>query len=363
MEIRKFCYLLSLFLCLFFGQSTIQAQTPAPIPTETPNNRENKVETNQPPQQQEDDLTLIHLGDLIEVDVIGSFEFDWRGTLNPEGFLNGINFVEEPVFGLCRSESDVAADVIKGYSKILRDPKVEVRILDRSNRAISVLDGAVKTPHRFQIGRTVLLNELLIISGGLTDKASGEIQIYRPQNLSCAAKNTATAAANNGGEQKERFSPVSQEDGGGSAQYIKIKVSDLLTGKKEANPQILNGDVISVLEAQAIYVIGGVVNPKQVSFRSQITLSRAIASAGGLTKGADPKKITIFRREGGETKVIEADLEKIKTNPSEDITLQTSDIVEVMYKGRGEKRKYPPVISSVELNDKNAPKLPLRVIN
>jgi hypothetical protein len=27
---------------------------------------------------------LIHLGDLIEVDVIGSTEYDWRGAVNPK---------------------------------------------------------------------------------------------------------------------------------------------------------------------------------------------------------------------------------------------------------------------------------------
>ena len=350
MKIRKFYYFLCLFLCLFFGQSILSAQTPTP--SETPiDNSENKVEINT-----QDDSNLIHLGDLIEVDVVGSLEFDWRGTINPEGFLNGINFVEEPVFALCRSGEKVAADVAKGYRRILREPKVEVRILDRSNRAISILAGAVKLPQRLQIRRAVFLNELLIISGGLTDKASGEIQIYRPQNLSCKAKNEA---ANKGKEEKERFTTVSQDDG---SQYINIKISDLLTGKKESNPQILSGDIITVLEAQSVYVTGGVTNPKQVSFRSQITLTRAIASAGGITKEADAKKVSIFRRNGGETQIIEADLEKIKANQAEDVSLQASDIVEVMQRGR-EKRKYPPVVNAVDSGDKNSLKLPLRIIN
>lgn len=348
MKIRKLYYLSYLFLCLFFGQSPIHAQSPTPAEL-PPAVSKNEAGMTAP----ETGENLIHLGDLIEVDVLGSFEFDWRGTLNPEGFLDGINFVKEPIFGLCRSEADVAADVAEGYGKILRDPKVEVKILDRSNRATSILAGAVKMPQRLQIRRPVLLNELLIIAGGLTDKASGEIQIFRPQNLSCAAK----AVAEN--QQKERFAVVSRDEG---SQYINIKISDLLTGKKESNPQILSGDIITVLEAQAVYVIGGVINPKQVSFRSQITLSRAIASAGGLTKNADPTKIVVFRRNGSETRVIEADLNKIRDNQSEDIALQSLDIIEVAQKGR-EKKKYPPVISSEDLNDKSSSKLPLRVIN
>lgn len=343
MKIRKFYYLSYLFLCLFFGQSSISAQTPA-----SPVGNESKAQT---------DANLIHLGDLIEVDVLGSLEFDWRGTLNPEGFLDGINFVEEPIFALCRSEREVALDVAKGYRKILRDPKVEVRILDRSNRAVSILIGAVKTPQRLQIRRPVLLNELLIISGGLTDKASGDIQIFRPQNLSCAAKNKA--AASNDEAKKERFAPVSQDN---DSQYINIKISDLLTGKKESNPPVLSGDIVTVFEAQTLYVIGGVASPKQISFRSQITLSRAIASAGGLTKDADATKVNVFRRNGNESKVIEADLEKIKANQAEDVILQAFDIVEVAQKGR-EKKKFPPVVNSADLNEKNSLKLPLRIIN
>ncbi|MDM7924023.1 MAG: hypothetical protein QUS14_17160 [Pyrinomonadaceae bacterium] len=32
---------------------------------------------------------LIHYGDLIDIDVVGSFEYDWRGTLTQEGFIDG----------------------------------------------------------------------------------------------------------------------------------------------------------------------------------------------------------------------------------------------------------------------------------
>ncbi|HEY0426211.1 MAG TPA: SLBB domain-containing protein [Pyrinomonadaceae bacterium] len=351
MKIRKFYQFASLFLCVIFWQSPLSAQTPTPA--ETPSNV-SETEAKVIPAAESG---LIHLGDLIDVDVVGSLEFDWRGTLNPEGFLDGIEFVENPIFALCRSEEDVAADVAKAYGKILREPKVVVKILDRSNRAISIIAGAVKTPQRLQIKRPIFLNELIIVSGGLTDKASGEIQIFRPQNLNCVAK---TISAETDRQKRERFVAASTEDNG--SQYLNIRIIDLLNGKKEANPQILNGDIVTILEAQSIYVIGGVASPKRISFRSQITLSRAIDSAGGLAKNADATRITIFRRVGGETKIIEADLEKIKTEKSEDIILQASDIVEVGQSGR-DKRKYPPIINTVDLGDANSSKLPLRVID
>jgi protein involved in polysaccharide export with SLBB domain len=336
-----------LYFFLAFLFPSVFAQTPTPAPTETP-----KPETEIPTV---DDSDLIHFGDLIDVDVVGDVQFDWRGTLDPEGFLKGLDFVENPVFGLCRSEQAVAADIAKGYSKILRKPVVIVKILDRSDRAVSVISGAVRTPQRLQIKRAVFLNEVIIISGGLIDNASGEIQIFRPKNLSCVgAKNPTT------GENRERFVTTGAGDNG--SQFINIKIGDLLSGKKEANPQILSGDIVTVGVARAIYVIGGVATPKRISFRSEITLTRAIDTAGGLLKNADATKITIFRREGGETKIIEADLEKIKANKAEDVALQALDIIDVAQNGR-DKRKYPPIINVMELNSAGDGQLPLRVID
>ena len=354
MKITKQYWFSYLFLYIFFAQTAIFPQLPTPTPTpQTTTENTTKII---PPTE----ANLIHLGDLIEIDVVGSFEFDWRGTVSPEGFLSGINFVESPIYALCRSEEDIAAEVTKAYGKILREPQIVVKILDRSNRPLSLMLGAVKNPQRFQIKRAVYLNELLIISGGLTEKTSGEIQIYRPQNLSCVArKDESTNSATNDGQRRERFVTSSESNG---SQYINIRISDLLAGKKDANPQILNGDIITVFEAQTVYVIGGVGNPKQISFRLQITLTRAIDSAGGLAKNADAKKITIFRRENGETKIIEADLEKIRAKQADDIILKPFDIVEVTQTG-SERRKYAPIISEVNLNSENLTKLPLRVID
>ena len=121
---RKLHYLLVCFLCLYLLQSNNYAQNTT------------------------DSQNLIHLGDLIDVDVVGSTEYDWRGTLNPEGFLNGIDFVDEPIFALCQSEEAVAAAIAKGYGKFLRDPQVVVKILDRNGRPPTFLYGAIKKPQR-----------------------------------------------------------------------------------------------------------------------------------------------------------------------------------------------------------------------
>lgn len=339
---KKVLYFLIVLLLL---NEIIFGQAPTPTPEKT-----TKIEATS-------ELNLIHLGDLIDIDVVGSFEFDWRGTLTPEGFLKQFDTVEEQIFALCKTEEQIAREVEKSYSKILREPKVVVRILDRSNRAVSMVYGAVKQPQRFQIKRPVYLNELIVLVGGFTEKASGEIQVFRPQNQNCGE--TIAKKEQSDGNSRERFITTRQDNG---SQFINIRISDLLSGNKESNLQIVSGDIVTVLEANPIYVIGGVENPKQISTRSAMTLSRAVATAGGLTKDADAKKIIIFRRSGKETKTIEANLDKIKSNQAEDIVLQAFDIVEVLQKGR-EQRKFPPIINIEDFGDNDKSKMPLRVID
>ena len=329
-----------LILCCFFfgiivlGRTLVLGQvTPASTPTETSRFEEQ----------------LVHFGDVIDVDFVGGFEYDWRGTLTPDGYLDGLDGFGEPVYALCRGEAEIAADVAKAYGKILRDPKVAVRIIDRSNRAVVRLDGAVKTPARFRLLRMVKLRELLVIVGGLTDDTSGEISIFRPRNLSCQAKVLPNDR------------PSSQPQGNGS-QTIIIKISDLLSWDGTVNIQILSGDLIDVSRAVPVYVIGAVNSPRPIYSRSQTTILRAIASAGGLTKDADGGKISIFRRNGTETTVFDTDLGKIKRGELIDEVLKPFDIIDVATKGGG-KRKYPPVIPISENSDRRKQELPLRVID
>lgn len=298
-----------------------------------------------------DDPSVVHYGDVIDVDVVGSVEFDWRGTITPEGFLNGLDTIPEQIYALCRDEESIAADIAREFAKTLREPRVVVRIIDRSNRAVAILSGAVRTPQRFQIKRPVNLNELLIVGGGITDRASGEIVIFRPPNLSCPPKKPV--------EPNGEFVRTRQ---GGGPETINISISDLLSGLKGSNPRILSGDVITVLEAHPIYVIGGVNEPKQISARTQITLTRAIDSAGGPSKGALLSEISIFRRHDGKTSVITADAEKIRDGQAEDINLMPFDIVDVPQKGR-DKRRFPPVVRVDYAGGPNSANLPLRIID
>lgn len=299
----------------------------------------------QAPQPEQD--ALIHFGDLIDVDVVGGFEYDWRGTLTPEGFLDGANSFGEPIYGLCRTEDEVASELTKAFSRFLRNPKVIVRLIDRSNRAVVTLDGAVRFPQRFQLRRATHLRELIVLSGGLTDHASGEIRIVRPRSLNCDRSVGAKADTDKNGVAS------------GGTQVINVSIGDLINGLDSSDLLIRSGDLITVQSASPIYITGGVNNPRPIYTMAKMRVSRAIAAAGGLTKNADGAHAALFRRVGQETSVINLNLDKLIEDGSEDVELNAYDILEVPEKGRP-KREKPPVIGFAIA--KRSGVLPLRIV-
>lgn len=296
---------------------------------------------------------LINYGDEIEVDILGSSEFDWRGTPDSEGFLSQIPLVEKPIFALCQTEKAVAAQLAKEFSANLRDPQVVVHILDRSKRPTAMVVGAVFKPQKYRIYRPVRLNELLILSGGITSEASGEIRILRQGGLGC--QNTEKTSQ----EKKETMSGKNQPSDLIGASFsspavaavetsfgLLIKLADLVGGKTESNPFIYSGDVVTVLEAQPIYVTGGVVAPQRIFYRNELTLTRALAIAGGFSPNSTEDNITVYRRENGVSKIIAVDFERIRRKTDQDFVLKPFDIIEVPQNGRVKSLRQPIVVNS-----------------
>lgn len=339
-NLKNFC----LVVCFVLLQNAVFSQ-------ESVSSTEKSSEASNDKKASENIEKLIHLGDLIDVDIVGSSEFDWRGRMNPEGFLDGLEFVENPVYALCRTEEAVAAEIARAYSKLLREPQVVVRIIDRTGRPNSFLYGAVKNPQRFSIQRAVYLNELIALAGGLTDQASGEIQILRPAKLNCVVQEDSSPKM-----QSQKISTAE------NPQTFKIKITDLLKGAREFNPKIENGDIITVEETAPVYVIGGVVNPKSINTSGNLTVSRAIASAGGLVKKGNEENVSVYRRTGAETKIIKINLKTVKEGKAEDVLLQKYDIVEVGQSGEDERKK-PPVIQRENNSAKKNAEMPLRIIS
>jgi protein involved in polysaccharide export with SLBB domain len=199
--------------------------------------------------------------------------------------------------------------------------------------------GAVRNPYKFRLNRRIRLNELIALSGGITDNSSGMIEIFRPADANCAVD----PPQSNG---KER---------------VNISVSDLLAGKEDANPVIVPGDLINVLAANPVYVIGGVTNPGQIKFRPDLTLERAVAIAGGVVKKKITGKAKIYRRsENGTQETIETDISPVGDTASE-IALKPFDIIEIIERGSGERRF--PRTTADGISDGDTAPIPVRTVD
>ena len=108
-----------------------------------------------------------------------------------------------------------------------------------------------------------------------------------------------------------------------------------MTGDLRANPYIEAGDIITLPEANQVYVVGNVFTPLTIPLKEPITLSRAVAMAGGVKQDSKKDKVRIVRQEPGAatSKEIVVDLTAIEKKRADDIALMPNDIIDVPTSG------------------------------
>jgi polysaccharide export outer membrane protein len=184
-----------------------------------------------------------------------------------------------------------------------------VFIKEYRSKEVAVI-GAVNDQSRFQLQRRVRLLELLTYAKGPSTRAGQTINIVHSTASSPCREN---------------------EDDADSAAFSSYKLSDVLQGDPKSNPYLEAGDIVTVPEADQVYIVGNVYMPLTIPLREPITLTRAIAMAGGLKQDTRKDKIRILRQEPGSAirKEIMVDLYAIEKKRSEDLALAPNDIVDV----------------------------------
>ena len=259
---------------------------------------------------------LLGPGDTLDVRVFAQPDLNAIVEVDSDGNISSLPFLESPIPAKCRTEKEVQKDISKAYAKYLKNPQVSVRISERKSRQPATVFGAVRQPTRVQMQRKIRLNELVVVSGGFTERASGTIQILHTEPLMCPQPGEEALAA-----------PID----GTKVPFELIKISELRAGKVQANPVIRPGDYVLVTEAEPVYVTGSVVSPQGIFLRDQLTLSRALAMVGGARKEAKLSDVRIYRQKPGATdqEMIRVDYSAIKKNQKPDFFLQAFDIIEV----------------------------------
>ena len=175
--------------------------------------------------------------------------------------------------------------------------------------------GAVRGPAQFKLQRPVRLSELLSFAGGPSDAAGQTVQVVHAGGASLCDQ---AAGAN-------------PEDNSG---FVSYNLEETLHALPESNPFVRPGDLIQVPAADQVFVLGNVLKPLAIPLKEPLTVSKAIAMAGGTAPSTKKDKVRIIRQLPGKGKQeIPVDLKAIEKNKAEDVALLANDIVDVPISG------------------------------
>lgn len=260
-------------------------------------------------QAQQDDRYRIGAGDVLDIRIYNRPQLS-REAVRVEGSgMIRMPLIETEIQAACQTEGELAKEIATRYTKYYRNLQIDVFIKEYHSRQVAVI-GAVNDQSRFELQRRVRLLELLTYAKGPSVKAGQTINIVHSTNISPCKQ------------------PTENED---NAAFSSFKLGDVLAGKPESNPYLEAGDIVTVPEADQVYVVGNVFMPLTIPLREPVTLTRAIAMAGGLKQDTRKDKIRVLRQEPGTSvrKEITVDLYAIEKKRSEDLALAPNDIVDV----------------------------------
>ncbi len=256
-------------------------------------------------------------GDVLEIRLYKLPELSREALrVGENGFIR-MPLINEDIQASCRTERELADDITARYRTYMTNPQVDVFIKEYNSRPVAVI-GAVNTPGRFQLQRRIRLLDLLSFAGGPAERAGGNIQlVHTAAPLLCESSKDNSA----------------RSSGSSSAMDV-FKLNDTLRGDVRANPYVRAGDIITVLESPQVHVVGNVVRPTSLPLKEKITLSQAIAMAGGILPDTQKDRIRLVRQhQGNNRQEILVDLKAVASRQAKDIELQANDIVEVPVAG------------------------------
>lgn len=328
----------TLALLLLTGLSiTILATAQTPIPpiqptSQQPVNKTSGTGTAIPAVTQSRDQNYrVGPGDVLDVRVFNQAQLSGERRVDEAGRIR-MPFISD-FQAACLTEAELAQQITEKYKKFLRDPQVDVFVKEYKSLPVAVI-GAVNQPARFQLQRRVRLLELLSQAGGPSNRAGGFVNIIHSNDYDFCQSNSGKSTllppdANQAGADSE---PKDQTDTISILTALStINLRDLLSGKPDANMYVQPGDIVSVPEADQVYVTGAVNRPGAYALTTKITLTQAIGLAGGINQEGAKNRVRLVRQEPNSDKRSEVvyNIGDITKRKIEDIVLLPNDIVEV----------------------------------
>ena len=270
-------------------------------------------------------------GDVIDVIVSKNDVLSRTGLrVTNQGTIQ-LAMMDSDVQAACLTERQLADVIKERYLKYLVNPYINVAVREFNSSPVAVI-GAVNSPGRFQLQRTARLSELLTLANGPAEKAGRTVEIIRNSGRPYCEDTKLIVPAEAGDE------------------ILSLAINDTFKGGDQTNPIVHSGDIIRVAEADEVnaYIQGNVKSSIALNLKDPVTLSQAIAMAGGTTPGAELEKIKIRRQIAGSINRNEiiVNLKAINQQKRDDVLLEPNDIIEVPGPS-GSKKLFQNIIRSV----------------
>jgi polysaccharide biosynthesis/export protein len=251
-----------------------------------------------------------------------------QDNLNREVRVNGQGDIALPLVGVVKVAGMTPQEVQKRLealynARFLVNPQITVAVKEFRHQRVAVT-GAVAKPGSYELIGPRTLLEVLSMAGGFSNlgtptggaQAGDVVDVIRCQNAPDLSKTTKV-------EGSRPFSPKTET--------IVIDLRRLVSGQTpELNIPIRNGDMVFVPFAGTAYVLGGVKKPGNIAVKENLTVSQAVALAGGVDPMLGTDSITIMRfDEQGRPIRINTNLGSIIAKNKQDLPLKNNDVVVV----------------------------------
>lgn len=226
-------------------------------------------------------------GDLIQVTVYGQPDLDTTARVSRDNTISFPFIGQVTVGGVSTAEAQRNIARQLEQQGIVRNPQVTVLVEEPgaiSGDFVTVL-GQVNAPGRYSLGEesqmgTTTLLDLLAVAGGTTETANSKIILFR-----------------NG---------TSEDD----ESRMEVDIDAILRSGRisENNVTLSRGDVVIVPEEDVFYIYGQVQRPGRYPLEKNMMVMQAISVGGGVTERGNDDGIVLTRREDGEERQLNAEL-------------------------------------------------------
>ena len=215
-------------------------------------------------------------GDVLRVSVYDNPDLSQEVTIEADGAFSYplIGRVQAAGLSVPQLEGFLAKRLAAGY---LVSPQVGVTVTQHKSQQVYVM-GAVGKPGPYALQRQTTLLEALSAAGGPTPDAGFEVILTHAADKRALPSSTSKVSAAANGQPALRVS-LEQLMAGGVPQPIPLQ----------------DGDVVYVPAATFIYVTGEIQRPGRYRLEKDTTIHKAVTLAGGFTKFAATKSMTVQR--------------------------------------------------------------------